>query len=895
MKKTIKRILIAMIIILAVLIVFVAAWIFFIAPKVLQDDADAIGNETEIFQIAEKSEKIDINNSNGVMYVNNEIVVFIQTSAGVEEATALFSEFDANLDETMADIGVYKLIFKNSMTYDELEDTIEKLKTEEIVEDACLNTITLIEQDTKEDDFVYKESVYPNDSWNGSAWSVDAPGGENWGMEAIQAPGAWGYLEQLSTVKIGLIDSMPDASHEDIRLTNTSCLFIDEKTGMTQVNRYGVSADNHGTHVAGTMNAQWNNTLGVSGVAGGKGELFYSAVYYDNNGKVSTKYGTAYSYLLALKTLIEQDVQVINISQNTNRLIGFAASHGNNNAINYLSQQADFAERGLSRIVEARTRAGKPDFLICVAAGNSNSTYYYKDDKQLYGYREKMTAWENLKYLFGWRGEIGGSLAKYNNFLNLMDEDAVKNRVIVVGAIGIDEEHSTEDDVRYSYAYFSNEGDRIDIVAPGVDIYSCIPGTYGLLSGTSMAAPHVSGAAGLVFAANPKLSGPEVKQIICASSVGRYYHGNSYSGLLNVNMAVVNALKTVDTSVEKVLKTENSDGLDLCFIVDTTGSMEDDIDNAKANMEDILTHLENKTTNFRVALVDYRDFASRTGASKDYASKVQLEFTDNKRSITEAINHLTLGHGGDSEETVYSALMDAVGLQWRSDAKKVIIILGDAAPLEPEPITNYTYEDVFLALFNADIYLDYEASDERVFGDVEDCLINVFSIGTDASDDAEDFFKSIALDTGGSYAGVDDASKVSDAIIDSIEQIEVVKKVSANAGMGDSMANVPIDIYLDGKYLFTQTTDMQGDLKLEDLEPNTYRWISDGIKGGGIIEVGSENKKAVVKVTKTYWFTLLIEYCRQHMLLLGAIIVSYVTLCIAVPVFMKIIIGKRKR
>lgn len=57
--------------------------------------------------------------------------------------------------------------------------------------------------------------------------------------------------------------------------------------------------------------------------------------------------------------LIDQDVQVINISQNTDRLKGFAASHGNRNAVAYLTRQASLAGKGLARIISSREAAGK--------------------------------------------------------------------------------------------------------------------------------------------------------------------------------------------------------------------------------------------------------------------------------------------------------------------------------------------------------------------------------------------------------------------------------------------------------------------------------------------------------------------------------------------------------
>ncbi|MFA5293590.1 MAG: right-handed parallel beta-helix repeat-containing protein, partial [Phycisphaerae bacterium] len=200
--------------------------------------------------------------------------------------------------------------------------------------------------------------------------------------------------------------------------------------------------------------------------------------------------------------------------------------------------------------------------------------------------------------------------------------------------------------------------------------------------------------------------------------------------------------------------------LDVVILIDTTGSMGGVLDSVKTAAADIVDRIAQNTSDYRIAVVDYRDFpiAPYGAPGIDYTSKDDIEFTTNRTAVQNAINAITLGAGADWEESVYSALMHCIDANslgnWRVDdnVKKIIILMGDAPPHDPEPNTAYTLKIVTDAANGKNI--------------------NIYSIltgGGVGNTTATSYFKSLAEDTSGVLIEAPDASTSSAAVIQAID------------------------------------------------------------------------------------------------------------------------------
>lgn len=104
----------------------------------------------------------------------------------------------------------------------------------------------------------------------------------------------------------------------------------------------------------------------------------------------------------------------------------------------------------------------------------------------------------------------GNESNRRNNIINPVGHPANCPSIMAVGAV--DSEMRIAD---FSTRGTSDAGGKVDIVAPGVDVYSSVPpGTYKKMSGTSMACPHVAGLAALYIEAHPTATPKEIWQLM---------------------------------------------------------------------------------------------------------------------------------------------------------------------------------------------------------------------------------------------------------------------------------------------------------------------------------------------------------------------------------------------
>jgi Mg-chelatase subunit ChlD len=115
--------------------------------------------------------------------------------------------------------------------------------------------------------------------------------------------------------------------------------------------------------------------------------------------------------------------------------------------------------------------------------------------------------------------------------------------------------------------------------------------------------------------------------------------------------------------------------LDVLFLIDTTGSMGDEIDRIKSTLLAVTKRLRSIEREFdlRYGAVLYKDLGD------EYVTKVH-PFTGDIEAFDRALKPVGAGGGGDEPESLNQGLAEAVRMDFRERAAKVMFLIADAPP-----------------------------------------------------------------------------------------------------------------------------------------------------------------------------------------------------------------------
>lgn len=470
----------------------------------------SVSESGTIYTLDQQSVKYD--EETGINYVDDMVILFFYSDTSEDDINRTVDGIQGEIVASMPVIDQYQ-VRVSPRSFEELTKLCDELGKLDCVEEAYIDHAIKLDAET-----------IPDDPWKkvffffGESWDEDKPSGSNWWQEAIHAPSAWEYNHYLDTIKIGIVDNGFDTGHEDL-------------SGVIKKVTDNTTSERHGTHVAGIIGAIPNNKCGITGIVWNS-ELYTWDWELSKSQKSEEKYtgwNTTTQIFAGTTNLITTDgVKVVNLS---------AGKSGSLEELTRTKEAVDGEGKQASMYLQKLLAKGY-DFVIVQSAGNGNANGYSVDAV--------------------YNGLFCSINAENCTTSEEVSADDIIDRIIVVGAA------ENKGKNKYQQAVFSNAGSRVDICAPGVDIYSTVPGGYESLQGTSMAAPIVTGVASLVWSADSALTGADVKRVVCSTENTKYAveDNTSKKHPLTDSYRMVNAELAVKSVVEEKLKrAENSSGV----------------------------------------------------------------------------------------------------------------------------------------------------------------------------------------------------------------------------------------------------------------------------------------------------------------------------------------------
>ncbi|MDH4027499.1 MAG: VWA domain-containing protein [Nitrospirota bacterium] len=199
-----------------------------------------------------------------------------------------------------------------------------------------------------------------------------------------------------------------------------------------------------------------------------------------------------------------------------------------------------------------------------------------------------------------------------------------------------------------------------------------------------------------------------------------------------------------------MLKKSRTQGLDILFLFDSTGSMEDYIEEARRCIVRVVSEVSEYVPDARMGAIVYKDHGDE-GEDDFYLLKVSPMSLGKERLIKFIRSaDIAPGEGGSGPEAVECALHEANLLDWRKNVPNVIVLIGDKPP--------HGVMDSFSACSRG---IDYrkEVSMLKSRG------TKVYSVLCNNVTQTEATFRWISKETGGKFLCLDEAGDLSSLII----------------------------------------------------------------------------------------------------------------------------------
>ncbi len=135
-----------------------------------------------------------------------------------------------------------------------------------------------------------------------------------------------------------------------------------------------------------------------------------------------------------------------------------------------------------------------------------------------------------------------------------------------------------------------------------------------------------------------------------------------------------------DANLKRRVGELKSSGLDIVFLIDATSSMDREISSAKRRISGLIGVLEALQIEFRIGVVAFRD------RGDEYVTRI-APLTGVLFKSVAFLDEVEASGGDDIPEAVYDAVLAGTKMRWSKNAKRVMVLVGDAPPkigtLEP--------------------------------------------------------------------------------------------------------------------------------------------------------------------------------------------------------------------